>query len=288
MIGKSEESTLYEHGLRWEEALACQRLVSSFVQEGSDESMKLALRYHERCTSICKAEGFREIALDVESIIMESKSSDKKDVRESEEELALKLKHYREKYQLVLEGCEQSGHDDIYSINSGVDLADALLEASHGIEAERLLMKLAATSNRVHGPDHFITRKVEDHLGLLKVREVQAMDAQGESRRFQLLRYDEQGRKCVIQGPMESPRIIEKECTQTIATEDIHFIMYGTPFICHGLEGSFAHLNGKIGEARGVNEEFDSYEVHFEDKDVEPCYIGPANVRVLFDLSEEN
>ena len=166
------------------------------------------------------------------------------------------------------------------------------------IEAERLLTKLVAISKRVHGPDHQLTKKAESDLQFQKVRYVD-VTRNDKWERFQALRYDESGKKCILQGPItdECSRNVQEERTLTVATEDILFAD-GTPVICHGLKDAMSHLNGKIGDARCFVEENNTYEVHFEDKSVQLCllyrgatalsvFVKPENLRILFELPDE-
>jgi hypothetical protein len=58
------------------------------------------------------------------------------------------------------------------TISAGRNLAVALHNAYHGIEAERLLTELASSCKRFHGPDHCLTQRVESDLQKCKVRKV--------------------------------------------------------------------------------------------------------------------
>ena len=60
------------------------------------------------------------------------------------------LNQRQEIYELAV---KSYGKDTPTTIGSGVNLTFSLWNAHHGIEAERLLIKLAAKSKQVHGPD---------------------------------------------------------------------------------------------------------------------------------------
>ena len=54
------------------------------------------------------------------------------------------------------------------------------------------------------------------------------------------------------------------------------------------------HLNGKIGDVQPWRDEERSwvheekiYEVRFQDPDLEPCFVKPENIRILFELPDE-
>ena len=175
------------------------------------------------------------------------------------------------------------GQADTTTIRTGINLVVDLKNADHGIEAERLLTKLASSCRRVHGPDHQLTQRVESKLQKYKAREVR-IDFGGE-KRFQALRYTEDGNKCIVQGPIVNPRNTQEEKQITVASSSI-FVTLGTPVVCHGLKQS-AHLNGKIGDIRAHNSDIDRYEVHFEDKVLEPCLVKRGNIRIIFELPDE-
>ena len=101
---------------------------------------------------------------------------------------------------------------------------------------------------------------------------------------FQALRYKEDCNAYVVQGPIAEPRRVQEEKDYSVCADGV-VIVPSTPVICHGMEGTLAHLNGKIGDIRDDADcETDSYEVHFEDKDLHPCLVKRSNVRILFDL----
>ena len=160
-----------------------------------------------------------------------------------------------------------------------MNLAVALKNAHHGIEAERLLTNLASSSKRVHGPAHHLTQRVESYLHFFKVRGV-GVNFDDTVKRFQALRYEDDGKKCIVQGPIATPRSIEDETEFTVASDSMR-IASGTPVVCHGLN-SLPHLNGKIGDLRPGK-----YEVYFEDKELEPCTVPLDNIRILFELPDE-
>ena len=200
---------------------------------------------------------------------------------------------------------EGFGQGSIATINTGVDLAVALKDAYHGIEAEILLTKLASRSKRFHGPGHQLTQQVESNLQNCKVRVVAILRVEtrlnshlqeckvrevgskvgGELEHFQSLRYTEDDKKCVVQGQITDPRNTDEE-KQNTATSSVIRITLGTPVVCHGLKRA-THLNGKIGDVRAYKRLIDSYEVHFEDKELDPRLVKPDNIRILFELPDE-
>jgi hypothetical protein len=58
--------------------------------------------------------------------------------------------------------------------------------------------------------------------------------------------------------------------------------------ICHGLT-SASHLNGKLGEGRAFHNDRNGIRlaVHFETKRLKPSLVKPENLRIAFDLPNE-
>ena len=109
-----------------------------------------------------------------------------------------KVKRQRDMYALSIELC---GEDGMGTIKAGIDLALVLKGAGRGIEAERLFSKLAATSHRIHGLDHEITKRAERHLQECKTRCVNVRRSHGMEL-FEVLGYDVDGEKLHLQGPI--------------------------------------------------------------------------------------
>jgi len=91
---------------------------------------------------------------------------------------------------------------DIYLIRRGLNYADALWNTGNLIEAERVVAKLVAVSRRVHGPKHNISMEAQGLLENFKERRVLVFPCGW----FQALRYENDGKICVLQGPISDPR----------------------------------------------------------------------------------
>lgn len=178
---------------------------------------------------------------------------------------------------------EKHGQVATQAIVSGLDLARSLLKASRTIEAQRLLTNLVLNCNSSQGADHDLTKRIESELQFCKEREVE-MCHQGECGNFLALRYEDGGKKCVVQGPIEAQSKLKASKGETITVDSDRLIyLEGTPVVCHGLEGSLSGLNGKIGELT-ENTGGGQYEVYFEDNDFDPCVLHCKNFRILFEL----
>ncbi len=92
---------------------------------------------------------------------------------------------------------------------------------------------------------------------------------------------------CVITGPVKQPRQEEDERIFHV-TSDLIVHIGGCPVICHGLT-SASHLNGKLGEVRAIRNDRNGIRlaVHFETKSLKPSLVKPENLRIAFDLPNE-
>eukprot|EP00984_Skeletonema_dohrnii_P001536 scaffold486_cov148-Skeletonema_dohrnii-CCMP3373.AAC.17 len=191
------------------------------------------------------------------------------------------LRSFRTRYDFLLRAI---GQNDVRTMQMGVHLATALFEAYQTLEALRLLEKLACASRRVHGSDHRITADTAFLLRQYQVRRASI----GDGLSYQALRYENDGKSCVIQGPIPSniyaPRNVDDEKTVSVATAVIYFSL-GSPVMLHGLKKA-AHLNGEIGEVRGYCELTDRCVVHLEDKGLRPVKVKHENVRIVFDVPD--
>ena len=166
-----------------------------------------------------------------------------------------------------------------------MNYANALWNTGNLIEAERVVAKLVAVSRRVHGPKHNISMEAQ---GLLeKFQERQVLVFPYPATMFQALRYENDGKICVLQGPISDPRSNHNEEIHHV--ENNLVLPRNCPVICHGLV-SASHLNGEIGAARGnVKHDGTGFRlaVHFDKKSLKSALVRPANLRIVFELPSE-
>jgi hypothetical protein len=239
-------------------------------------SGKKAVEYYEKSKEM--RETFHlDVAFSIDARIAEAKAlynvkADSEKSKEEEAEMLLR------NYQAML---KDYADDSQEALGHGLALAVALNEAHRGIEAERLLKKLMSTSTRVHGPGHKLTTGIEPSFQAIQVRRVIIPYKTGVEP-FQVLRYEDSGNKCVVQGPIKYPRRTDKEVTFSVPTPVIPAL--GTPVICHGLK-SATILNGKLGDMRGSDKNTSRCVVHFEGIS-SPKLVKLENLRIAFELPE--
>ena len=177
---------------------------------------------------------------------------------------------------------EKMGDHHPITIRRGELYAHALYCSNQGVAAERLLMKLAAISSQVHGHTHNCTISATSALKDVKERRVFV-----DSRRqwFHALRYENEGLSCVVRGPVVESAGGHEENMSTLSLPitDV-FPAPGTPVLCTGLIER-AHLNGKIGDTQGFDN--GTFAVHFEEAGLVPACVKNENLRIVFELPEE-
>ena len=280
MIGqmKTEDPALSERALMLESVVYL-HLGKISLEEETQEDAKLATGYFEKSLDICNSTGFTMGVTSSGIGLAKAKAIYEGATAQNEKEL---LEKQRTAYKYRIEAL---GQDAPSTLSVGVNVAVTLKQANSGIEAERLLTKLATISNRVHGPDHDLTKKVLTELKKCKVRCVKIESKDGEQC-FQALRYEDDGGKCVLQGPIAEPRNVQEEEMFTVTSQSVRPTL-GTPVVCHGLKDSLTRLNGKIGDVRSVDEGAGRCKIYFEDAGIRPCFVKQENVRIVFDLSDE-
>lgn len=89
------------------------------------------------------------------------------------------------------------------------------------------------------------------------------------------LRYEDDGKTCIVQGPIANPRHVQDEKTFKVDSKRVNFAL-GTPVVCHGWN-SLPHLNGKHGDLR-EDEETGCYKwtSQLRNLDIHDCYSSDA------------
>lgn len=164
----------------------------------------------------------------------------------------------------------------------GMNLVYAYLSEKRFMECERTLVELIEMSRRLHGANHDETQTLSEALDQIKsvgTQIVRLKSDEGESkgRGYMALRYEDDGKKCIVEGPTDS----DAKKTLTVDSSDIIYTI-GVPVTCHGLINA-SHLNGKEGEVRSFDEEKQRHEILFEDESLKPCLVKPTNLRISFD-----
>ena len=191
----------------------------------------------------------------------------------------LKGAKYNYEYSLKTHGSTSEA-----TLRSGSTYVTELVQAHRGIEAEWLIVKMAASSRRVHGPGHNCTISLDKKVKECKSRYVIVMP---DDKPFQAMRYENDGEICVVTGPVKQPRQEDDEITFHVAN-NLVFPAKGCPVICHGLV-SASHLNGEVGEVRAFSNNITGFRlgVHFEKTNLKPASVKPENLKISFELSSK-
>ena len=271
-------------------AVAYRMHIGTFYSNlGDDESLKKAKNCYEKARDACTCNtlGNGEIR---ETVIFMSKSIEE-DLAKIEarlngdclpENAAYELSSLRDTYKHM---SQTSGEeDDIVTIGCGLKLAFALFEASHTIEALRLLGRLLMTSRRVHGASHSHTKSAEHLWQRLKIRCVVI-----EKQPYQAVRYEKDENSYIVNGPVDTSnlagflRSVEDGTSFSVPCADIVFTR-SLPVMLHGLKK--AAFNGDIGDIRDYCKLSKRWVVHLEGREQEPVKVKQENLRILFDLPD--
>jgi hypothetical protein len=251
---------------------------------GTDANLEKAKKHYELAKNLYEVAGREVEVMTMEReirMVVAKLNGNENELETTEEKIIYCQKRYNH-------SLDQYGENNLDTIDEGIGLAMALHKAGHTIESERFLTKLEQISRRVHGHSHNITKHILAEWQEIKLRQVYYLSA--EQGLFQALRYDNDGEKIILRGPLPkllNERNVDEEKTFNVESKDI-IPKIGTPVVCHGLRlRSMSRLNGKIGDIRVFSEDKSICEVHFEEEGLEPTKVRRENVRILFDLPEK-
>ena len=266
------------------EAVGYQSLGMIASYDDTEASYKRSITHFQKARAIYKLLGFEDRAKSIDILIAILKDrlteSDGDGVKVAVN-ASIQLEGAKYIYDYNLKIC---GSTSEATLRSGSNYVSELVRAHRGIEAERLIVKLAASSHRVHGPGHNWTIRLDEKVKECKSRYVIVMP---DDKPFQALRYKNDGEMCFVTGPVKQPMQEEDERIFHVAS-DLILPNAGCLVICHGLT-SASHLNGKLGEVRAIHNDRNGIRlaVHFETKSLKPSLVKPENLRIAFDLPNE-
>ena len=273
------------------EAYAYEQVAAGvFLRDSSEEGFKAMITHYKKARAVYNLVGMKDSAQRMDTLI--SFVTAKKQAANDGEALSSTLTNsdlgfLRNNYKRVI---NTNGMDSEVTIRSGLLYAKGLRGANLCIKAERLATKLAMISRQVHGPDHNITIESDKLLKECKVRYVLVLPEKHKI--FQALRYENDGEICVVTGPITMPeRNKDDERTYRVENNLIVPTEFCTmcPVICHGLV-SASHLNGELGEVRNMKPyeaETTRLAVRFEKKGMKSALVKPENLRIAFELPDE-
>ena len=265
------------------------------LNEGTkmEPDLESALRYYNKCREIYESNGNTRGLLSIDTMIAEAKA--KCSGKNVQGRADMTLSHHVKEYEYLL---EKRGEENNAVLLKGNNLAKAYRDTGQVIAAEKLLSKNLATSLRVHGNHHVQAIQIALLLNEIQTRKVIPMDDPGIKRiideggslgskaeyfrkeSFQALRYENDGENLVVQGPL-LPKDLGAESPPQLATD--FYYTYGTPVIVNG-GGKMENINGKIGEIRDWEPKTNKYEIHFEDRTLNPCLVSAKHIRILFEV----
>ena len=258
----------------------------------TEENIKLSMKYFEKARIIYSLLGMKEDAKEMENQLVKRRVGlsyfNECDNSMSPSDLVEMRRFDYERLKTRDFSSEQT-------IFMGIEYAGALMYANHTIEAERLIMKLASTSHRVHGQDHNCTQCVLAKFEECRKRKVSV--PKYKFLRFEAVRYEEwpHGREyCVVKvvdddddDDDDKPRLPDDKRLSTCTIDQV-LPNIGCPVMCVGLVRE-AHLNHEVGDVRAILKTKKGVRVvvHFKKKSLSPAKLRLENLRVAFQLPTE-
>ncbi len=226
---------------------------------------------------------------------------------EGEEVDKVKLEKSRRLYELTM---RDRGETSAATIEKGVKYA-ALLYKFSAVKAARLASKLFENGKRIFGIDHHVTEEAEEVYQMATQCCASLLHPTLGMIKFNVLSWDMQKDCYVLKPPPEfaddeehPAHDLYKEITDKapgvffmprrvcILSEIVAVVVFGLP------EGPLHHLNNKVGETKvfSISEDpsersrslVSSYEIQFEDDDLEDCEVPAECVVALTKLPPEN
>jgi hypothetical protein len=259
----------------------------------SEENIKLSLKYFEKSRVIYSLLGLKEDAKEMEYQLAKRRHH-LSHIGECDKRMSptdfVEIRRYE--YEQCLKSQDFSSETAIFI---GLEYAEALMCANHTIKAERLIVKLATTSRRVHGQDHNCTIDAYTRLDGCRKRKVSV--PKYKFLRFEALRYEEwpKGEYCVVKRVDDDDDDDDDEKTRLpddkrLSRFPIDHVLpnIGCPVMCVGLVRE-AHLNHEVGDVRAILKTKNGVRVvvHFEKKSLSPAKLRLENLRVAFQLPTE-
>ena len=295
----SNEYQMYKKTMKCD-AYANERLGLMYNMDQTKENCETAVKYMKRTQVIFKMlhgcqEEYNMVTANVERTKntlarLDGKTSVDHDFSEVK----------RKVYEYNIRGYGKN-HD--ITIFSGIELSENLRQEKHGIEAQCLATKLSASCRQVLGPNHAYTKRIDKILSACKERLVIVFPdpTKPDWKRFNALRYEDDGDVSVLMGPIEEPRNIITKREFSFPRDNV-LLNLGLPVSCHGLKNS-SHLNGEVG---GINHFYNAKTkhpieaslilltfllehqwfravVHFANKSLPPAAVKLENLRIVFD-----
>ena len=245
----------------------------------TEEDKNVAIGHYKKARAIYNLVEMKELAQYIDTIISNVNVGDTLSSTVTKSPLEVLKNEYEN-------NLNTNGMNSEFTIVTGINYAGMLLHLSYHLEAERIIIKVATASRQVHGQQHKTTIKADKILQECKERYVLVLPDINKT--FQALRYENEGKTCVVMGPITEPRKVEDETLHRIAN---NLVMpgKGCAVICHGLV-SASHLNGELGEVRTMKQDetgMTRLGVNYEKKGVKSALVKPENLRIAFELPDE-
>jgi hypothetical protein len=212
------EEYQYYRGLCNHEAYAYKALGGMFLRDSSKEGFKVMITNFKKARAIYNLVGMNDDFQQIDAMILMLTSEGTLSTVTSSTNQQSASVAKSSMLQTSKNDYEQSlnmqGINSDTTIHKGLHYAAVLWDANHFIEAERIVAKLATVSRQVHGPHHNTTIDADEFLKKCKERFVWVWPVFPDSKKFQALRYENDGEIVSLKAPLQSQgRLMAREYT---------------------------------------------------------------------------
>ena len=208
----------------------------------------------------------------------------------SEDDAQAVLKHYEQIYECDVKKEGESSHG---ALMHGIGFAVELKGLNYGVKAEKLLSKLYKISLRTRGPNHHLTKRIDEEMNYVCVRHLslqsEACNAKashaltvekiyGGEPFYNLTGYGDSFHTLTVKGPFSFVDPNLQSHTMHTTNDKVIFAL-GTPAFSHDA-ATFA----KLGDIIAWNLETECYTIRWEDDTLDACAVHRSKVRVPRDV----
>ncbi|KAL7553639.1 hypothetical protein ACHAWF_016944 [Thalassiosira exigua] len=292
-----------------EEARAHYLLGMLYGRDHAERDSELAFAHYMQAKAIHENLGNDDEVARMEDHAARAKSNPERGHAKEEDPIAESINQFN---QQILEALDESDCERCVELAASKrqELEEKALEcqkiyedsnAEFGVSTHTTVLRLNdwflrfVSSKRVLGAHHDCTKWLKRVRLFCQTRHVSIVGKDMQIEKFRVLRYDVIEDKYTVTGPVEDSDDGGNHCqgvpflVDANASEVQVVPRFSSPVFVRGLEDELSHMNGKIGDARGVNFDDPYYYlwVHFEDENLEPTSIHKKNIRILIDLPDK-
>ena len=267
------------------EAFAYEILGCMLYEQRRKEDLDELVGYLEKSLEIRNKIGDHERAMQLKETIAMAKAK-----LGSKDDAQAVLKHLEQIYECAV---KKEGESSNSALMHSIEFAGELNRQNYGVKAEKLLNKSYEISLRTLGPDHFLTKRIDEEMDDVCIRSLALQSEAGNAKSsraltveeidggepfYSLTRYDGSFYTLTVNGPFSRVDPNLERCRFRTTNDNVIFDL-GTPVFSHDA-ASF----GQLGDIIAWNLETQCYTIRWEDDTLDACEVHQSKIRVPFDV----